>query len=49
MVSADEDARVDLDLDVRRERILLPEDGVSRWVNEMVYEQLLASYDLPVA
>lgn len=49
VVTADEDARVDLDIDVRREHILLPEDAVSRWINEMVYEQLLASYDLPVA
>jgi hypothetical protein len=49
VVSADADAVVDLDLAGRRERMLLPEDAVSRWVNEMVYEQLLASYDLPVA
>lgn len=49
VVSADADATVSLDLSGRRERVLLPQDAVSRWVNEMVYEQLLASYDLPVA
>ncbi|TNC27325.1 hypothetical protein [Amycolatopsis alkalitolerans] len=49
IVSADTDATVALDLSGRRERSLLPQDAVSRWINEMVYEQLLASYDLPVA
>jgi hypothetical protein len=49
VVSADADATVALDLSGRRERSLLPQDAVSRWINEMVYEQLLASYDLPVA
>ncbi|WP_158879856.1 hypothetical protein [Amycolatopsis anabasis] len=48
VVTADENAVVDLDLEGRTERLLLTEDAVSRWVNEMVYEQLLASYDLPV-
>lgn len=49
VVSADADATVALDLSGCRERTLLPQDAVSRWINEMVYEQLLASYDLPVA
>lgn len=49
VVSADSDASVALDVSDRRERTLLPQDAVSRWMNEMVYEQLLASYDLPVA
>ncbi|WAL65538.1 hypothetical protein ORV05_32420 [Amycolatopsis cynarae] len=49
VVSADEDAVVDRDLEGCHERLVLPEDAVSRWVNEIVYEQLLASYDLPVA
>jgi hypothetical protein len=49
VVSADADATVALDLSGRRERTLLPQDAVSRWINEIVYEQLLASYDLPVA
>lgn len=49
VVSADADATVTLDLSGNRERTLLPQDAVSRWINEMVYEQLLASYDLPVA
>ncbi|WP_026360507.1 hypothetical protein [Amycolatopsis nigrescens] len=48
VVTADEDANVEPDLNGRTERLLLDEDAVSRWVNEMVYEQLLASYDLPV-
>ncbi|SFP87947.1 hypothetical protein SAMN05421810_103712 [Amycolatopsis arida] len=43
VVTADENAIVDLDLSGRNERVLLPEDSVSRWVNEMVYEQLLAA------
>lgn len=49
VVSADADAMVAKDLEGRSERLTLPEDAVSRWMNEMVYEQLLASYDLPVA
>ncbi|GLY64145.1 hypothetical protein [Amycolatopsis taiwanensis] len=49
IVSADEDAVVTRDLEGESERLTLPEDAVSRWMNEMVYEQLLASYDLPVA
>ncbi|ASR38826.1 hypothetical protein BAY61_00320 [Prauserella marina] len=42
VVTADENAVVDLDLEGRSERILLGGDAVSRWVNEMVYEQLVA-------
>lgn len=49
VVSADEDAVVERDLEGRSERLTLPEDAVSRWINEMVYEQLLGSYDLPVS
>ncbi|MFD2418059.1 hypothetical protein [Amycolatopsis pigmentata] len=49
IVSADADALVERDLEGRSERLVLPEDAVSRWINEVVYEQLLASYDLPVA
>ncbi|KAA9166751.1 hypothetical protein FPZ12_000625 [Amycolatopsis acidicola] len=49
VVSADEHANVERDIPGRPERTLLPQDSVSRWINEMVYEQLLASYDLPVA
>lgn len=49
IVSADPDAVVTRDLGGESERLTLPEDAVSRWMNEMVYEQLLASYDLPVA
>lgn len=46
VVSADEDAVVNLDLAGRSERVTLGQDAVSRWVNEMVYEQLLAT-ELP--
>ncbi|WP_199430693.1 hypothetical protein [Qaidamihabitans albus] len=46
VVAADTDAVVDLDLAGRSERMLFAEDAVSRWVNEMVYEQLLAT-ELP--
>ncbi|MFF5989677.1 hypothetical protein [Prauserella flavalba] len=42
VVTADENATVGLDLSGRDERITLGEDAVSRWVNEVVYEQLLA-------
>lgn len=49
IVSADADALVEKDLEGRSERLVLPEDAVSRWINEVVYEQLLASYDLPVS
>lgn len=42
VVSADEQAVVDLDLVGRDERLLLGEDSLTRWINEMVYEQLLA-------
>ena len=49
VVSADQDATVEMDLAGHRERLVQPPDAVSRWMNETVYEQLLASYDLPVA
>lgn len=41
VVTADPYATCDLDLEGRTERLLLDEDPVSRWVNEMAYEQLL--------
>nr|WP_091669077.1 hypothetical protein [Amycolatopsis marina] len=43
VVTADEDAVVDLDLSGRTERLLLDEDAVSRWVNELVYDQLVVA------
>ncbi|OZM72558.1 hypothetical protein CFN78_12975 [Amycolatopsis antarctica] len=49
VVSADEDAIVGLDLAGGEERILLDEDAVSRWVNEVVYEQLLATGEIPAS
>src|SRR5699024_6261059 len=42
VVSADEQAVVDLDLVGRGERLLLGGDSLTRWINEMVYERLLA-------
>jgi hypothetical protein len=46
-VTADPNAMIDLDLEGRTERILLDEDPISRWVNEMVYDQLLATTEVP--
>lgn len=43
IVTADQDAEVEMDLPGRSERLVLTEDAVSRWVNEIVYEQLLAT------
>ncbi|WP_132877130.1 hypothetical protein [Tamaricihabitans halophyticus] len=43
--TAEEGARVETDLAGRSERLLLDEDAVSRWVNELVYEQLLATVE----
>jgi hypothetical protein len=48
VLTAGGDAAVDVDLEGRTERILLDEDPVSRWVNEMVYEELLATTEIPV-
>lgn len=42
IVTADENAVTGLDLATRSERITCGEDAVSRWVNEMAYEQLVA-------
>ncbi|MBK1784498.1 hypothetical protein [Prauserella cavernicola] len=42
VVTADENATTGLDLSGRTERMMLGEDSVIRWVQEMVYEQLLA-------
>ncbi|WP_019813601.1 hypothetical protein [Saccharomonospora saliphila] len=43
VVGADETAHVDLDLGCSDDRITLGDDEVWRWVNEMVYERLLAT------
>lgn len=43
VVTADPEAMIDMDLEGRTERVLLAEDPVSRWVNEMVYAELLAT------
>ena len=42
VVSADENAATDLDVSGRAERMMLGADALTRWINEMVYEQLLA-------
>lgn len=46
VVTADDNSVVGLDLEGRTERVVLGDDAVSRWVNEMVYEQLVA-LDVP--
>lgn len=43
VVTADNDANTCLDLAVRIGRFPFGEDAISRWVNEMAYEQLLAT------
>lgn len=43
IVNADVNAQVDLDLGCTDDRITLGDDEVWRWVEEMVYEQLLAT------
>ncbi|MFE0026889.1 hypothetical protein [Amycolatopsis sp. NPDC059021] len=47
VVTADPNAMIDLDLEGRDERILLAEDPVSRFVNELVYDQLLRATEVP--
>ncbi|WP_037365069.1 hypothetical protein [Amycolatopsis orientalis] len=49
VVTADPYATADLDLDTHHDRVLLQEDPVSRWVNEMAYDLLLRQdADVPV-
>lgn len=43
IVGADEHGAVELDLGGRYRDTLLEQDALTRWVNEMVYEQLLAT------
>ncbi len=47
VVTADPNAVVDLDLEGRTERIVLAEDPVSRLVNELVYDHLLRTAEVP--
>lgn len=47
VVSADEQAVVDLDLAGRGERWCNDDDALTRWVNEVVYERLVALADDP--
>ncbi|MFD8492495.1 hypothetical protein [Amycolatopsis sp. NPDC059657] len=48
VITADPNGVIDFDLEGRTERMLLAEDPVSRWVNEMVYAELLATTEVPV-
>jgi hypothetical protein len=49
VVTADPNAVVDLDLEGRTERVLLAEDPVSRLVNELVYDHLLRTAEVPAS
>ena len=49
VVTADPNAVVDLDLEGRTERIVLAEDPISRLINELVYDQLLRTAEVPAA
>ncbi|MBN6035515.1 hypothetical protein [Amycolatopsis sp. 195334CR] len=48
VLTADEEAAVETDLLGHSERLLVTGDPISRWVNEVAYELLLA-HDLPAA
>lgn len=49
VVSADAEAHVTLDVESHRDRVLLGRDAVWRWVNEVVYERLVAMEDAGTA
>jgi hypothetical protein len=49
VVTADPNAVVDLDLEGRTERVVLGEDPVSRLVNELVYDHLLRTAEVPAS
>ena len=49
VVTADPNAVVDLDLEGRTERVVLAEDPVSRLVNELVYDHLLRTAEIPAS
>lgn len=49
IVSADPNSVVDLDLEGRTERVVLAEDPVSRLVNELVYDHLLRTAEVPAS
>lgn len=49
VATADAESQVALDVPGRSERLTLGEDAVSRWVNEVVYSQLLDAAELPAA
>jgi hypothetical protein len=49
VVTADPNAVVDLDLEGRTERVVLAEDPVSRLVNELVYDHLLRTAEVPAS
>jgi hypothetical protein len=45
VLTADPDAEVNLDQPGRQEPLIVEETAISRWVNELVYEQLLITMD----
>jgi hypothetical protein len=49
VLAADEQALVEMDLAARTDRMVLEPDAVSRWVQEMAYEQLLACAEVPAS
>ncbi|MFB9690147.1 hypothetical protein [Amycolatopsis plumensis] len=49
VVTADPNAVVDLDLEGRTERVVLAEDPVSRLINELVYDHLLRTAEVPAS
>ncbi|MFF1611070.1 hypothetical protein ACFVYA_25095 [Amycolatopsis sp. NPDC058278] len=49
VVTADPNAVVDLDLEGRTERVVLAEDPVSRLINEVVYDHLLRTAEVPAS
>lgn len=47
VLSVDDNTVVRRDLPGRPERVMMADDALSRWMNEMVYEQLLAVDEVP--
>lgn len=49
VLSANDDETVERDLPGAADRVILAADAISRWINELVYEQLLATIETPAA
>lgn len=47
VLSVDEDGMVERDLAGSQDRVVLADDAISRWLNELVYERLLATAEVP--